>query len=145
MNNNLHQAMNEQLSNWAVLYVKLHHFHWYVKGPHFPTLHEKFEELYDLAAEKLDELAERILTIGGKPLSTMKDYLEHATLKEAENGGNEANMLQLAVQDLQALVAGLQTTAKLAEEAGDDATTDLFVGQIGELQKQTWQLSATLG
>ncbi len=141
----LHDEMNVQLSNWAVLYVKLHHFHWYVKGPHFPTLHAKFEELYDLAAEKLDELAERILTIGGRPLSTMKEYLDKATLQEASKGGSEDNMLQQAVQDLQALVAGLQSTAKLAEEAGDDATTDLFVGQIGELQKQLWQLSATLG
>ncbi len=142
---NLHDAMNVQLSNWAVLYVKLHHFHWYVKGPHFPTLHAKFEELYDLAAEKLDELAERILTIGGRPLSTMKEYLDKATLQEASKGGSEDNMLQQAVQDLQALVAGLQQAAKLAEEAGDDATTDLFVGQIGELQKQIWLLSATLG
>jgi len=142
---NLHDAMNVQLSNWAVLYVKLHHFHWYVKGPHFPTLHAKFEELYDMAAEKLDELAERILTIGGQPLSTMKEYLDKATLQEANKGGTEDNMLGQAVQDLQALVAGLQQTAKLAEEAGDDATTDLFVGQIGELQKQIWLLSAMLG
>lgn len=141
----LHDAMNVQLSNWAVLYVKLHHFHWYVKGPHFQTLHAKFEELYDLAAEKLDELAERILTIGGRPLSTMKEYLERAELQEADKSGSEANMLQQAVQDLRALVAGLQTTAKLADEAGDDATTDLFVGQIGELQKQIWLLSASLG
>lgn len=142
---NLHDAMNVQLSNWAVLYVKLHHFHWYVKGPHFPTLHAKFEELYDMAAEKVDELAERILTIGGRPLSTMKEYLERATLQEANKGGTEDHLLQQAVQDLQSLVAGLQQAAKLADEAGDDATTDLFVGQIGELQKQIWLLSATLG
>ena len=143
--NELHEAMNVQLSNWAVLYVKLHHFHWYVKGPHFPTLHAKFEELYDTAAEKLDVLAERILTIGGQPLSTMKEYLEVATLQEADKSVTEINMLTHTVQDLQSLVAGLQATAKLAEAAGDDATTDLFVGQTGELQKQIWLLSATIG
>lgn len=143
--NNLHETMNVQLSNWAVLYVKLHHFHWYVKGPHFPTLHAKFEELYDMAAEKLDELAERILTIGGQPLSTMKEYLEHATVQEADKSRSEANMLQQVVEDLNAIVTGLQTAATTAEEAGDDATTDLFVGQIGELQKQIWLLSATMG
>ena len=126
--NKLHDAMNVQLSNWAVLYVKLHHLHWYVKGPHFQTLHAKYEELYDLAAEKLDELAERILTIGGKPLSTMKEYLESATLQEVDKGGSEGEMLQQTVQDLQSIVTGLQATVKLADEAGDDATSDLFVG-----------------
>ncbi|MFC5531072.1 Dps family protein [Cohnella yongneupensis] len=142
--NNLQEAMNVQLANWAVLYVKLHHKHWYVKGPHFPTLHAKFEELYDLAAEKWDELAERILTIEGKPASTMKEYLELATIKEADKGGAESDILAGAIEDLKALVSGLEDTAMLATEVGDDATADLFIGQIGELQKQVWLLSATL-
>jgi len=80
----LADSLNVQLANWSVLYVKLHHFHWYVTGPHFSVLHAKFEELYDLAAESLDDLAERILTIGGKPASTMKEYLSLATIREAE-------------------------------------------------------------
>ena len=75
----------------------------------------------------------------------MKEYLELATLKEANNGGSESNMLQETVQDLKSLVEGLQTAANLAEQAGDDATNDLFVGQVGQLQKQLWLLSATLG
>ena len=144
--NKLHKAMNVQLSNWAVLYVKLHHSHWYVTGPHFPVLHAKFEELYDLSAEKLDELAERILTIEGKPASTMKEFLALATLKEADKGDSETDMLQGTVQDLRALAEGLEATAKQAEEeAGDRATADLLVGQVGELQKQIWLLTATLG
>lgn len=142
----LEQAMNVQLSNWVVLYVKLHHRHWYVTGPHFPVLHAKFEELYDLAALKLDELAERILTIEGKPASTMKEFLSLATLKEADKGGSETDMLEATVQDLKALAEGLDETAKLAEdEAGDRATADLLVGQVGEIQKQIWLLKATLG
>lgn len=141
----LHQAMNVQLSNWGVLYVKLHHRHWYVTGPHFPVLHAKFEELYDLAAAKLDELAERILTIEGKPASTMKEFLSLATLREADKGSSETDMLESTVEDLKALVAGLEETAKLAEdEHGDTATTDLIIGQVGELQKQIWLLKATL-
>ena len=143
--NKLEQAMNVELSNWAVLYVKLHHLHWYVTGPHFPVLHAKFEELYDLAADKLDELAERILTIGGTPASTMKEFLALATLEEADKGGSESDMLEATVRDLKALAAGLDRVAKLAEdEAGDRATADLLVGQVGELQKQIWLLTATL-
>jgi starvation-inducible DNA-binding protein len=142
----LHDSMNVQLSNWTVLYVKLHHFHWYVKGPHFPVLHVKFEELYEMAALKLDELAERLLAIEGKPASTMKEYLSLATIKEANKTQTENDMLATTVADLTALVEGLEETAKIAEEeAKDDATADVIIGQVEEIQKQIWMLKSTLG
>lgn len=142
----LHDSMNVQLSNWSVLYVKLHHFHWYVKGPHFPTLHVKFEELYELAALKLDELAERILSIEGKPASTMKEFLSLATIKEVNKTQSENDMLSATIADLEGLVKGLEETATIAEdEAKDDATADLLTGQVEELQKQIWMLKSTLG
>jgi starvation-inducible DNA-binding protein len=142
----LHDSMNVQLSNWTVLYVKLHHFHWYVKGPHFPVLHVKFEELYEMAALKLDELAERLLAIEGKPASTMKEYLSLATINEANKTQTENDMLATTVADLTALVEGLEETAKIAEEeAKDDATADVIIGQVEELQKQIWMLKSTLG
>lgn len=143
--NKLHDSVNVQLSNWAVLYIKLHHFHWYVKGPHFPVLHVKFEELYDLAALKLDELAERLLAIEGKPASTMKEYLSLATIKEANKTVTENDMLSATIADLKALAEGLTDTAKIAEEAEDDATADVIIGQVEDLQKQLWMLKATLG
>lgn len=65
-------VLNEQVANWTVLYTKIHNFHWFVKGPHFFSLHVKFEELYNEASEHIDELAERILAIGGSPVATMK-------------------------------------------------------------------------
>lgn len=141
----LQDSINEQLANWAVLYVKLHHFHWYVKGPHFPVLHVKFHELYELAALKLDELAERLLAIEGKPASTMKEYLSLATIKEANKAVTENDMLSATIADLKALAEGLTETAKIAEEAKDDATADVIIGQVEDLQKQLWMLKATLG
>ncbi len=142
----LNDSLNVQLANWSVLYFKLHHFHWYVKGPHFPVLHVKFEELYDLAALKLDELAERILAIEGKPVSTMKEFLSVATIKEADKAKTENDMLSATIADLQALVQGLEETATLAEEeANDAATADILTGQVEELQKQIWMLKSTLG
>jgi starvation-inducible DNA-binding protein len=137
--------MNVQLSNWTVLYVKLHHFHWYVKGPHFPVLHVKFEELYEMAALKLDELAERLLAIEGKPASTMKEFLSLSTIQEANKAQTENDMLSTTIADLTALVEGLEETAKIAEEAKDDATADVIIGQVEQLQKQIWMLKSTLG
>ena len=72
---NVVEVLNKQVANWNVLYVKLHNYHWYVTGPHFFTLHEKFEEFYNEAGTYIDELAERILALEGKPLATMKEYL----------------------------------------------------------------------
>jgi starvation-inducible DNA-binding protein len=141
----LHDSMNVQLSNWTILYVKLHHFHWYVKGPHFPVLHVKFEELYEMAALKLDELAERLLAIEGKPASTMKEFLSLATIQEANKTQTENNILSTTIADLTALVEGLGETAKIAEEAKDDATADIIIGQVEQLQKQIWMLKSTLG
>jgi starvation-inducible DNA-binding protein len=141
----LHDSMNVQLSNWTILYVKLHHFHWYVKGPHFPVLHVKFEELYELAALKLDELAERLLAIEGKPASTMKEFLSLATIQEANKTQTENDILSTTIADLTALVEGLEETAKIAEEAKDDATADVIIGQVEQLQKQIWMLKSTLG
>jgi len=141
----LNDELNIQVSNWSVLYIKLHHFHWYVKGPHFPVLHAKFEELYELAALKLDELAERILAIEGKPVSTMKEFLSLATIKEADKSRTENDMLSATIADLQELIQGLEKAAELAEEANDPATSDLVVGQVEELQKQVWMLKSTLG
>ena len=65
--------LNKQVATLGVLYIRLHQFHWYVKGPHFYTLHEKFEELYDETTANLDEVAERLLAIGGEPYSTLSE------------------------------------------------------------------------
>ncbi len=142
--NSLTDKLNVQLSNWSVLYFKLHHYHWYVKGPHFPVLHAKFEELYDMAALKLDELAERILSIEGKPVSTMKEFLAQATITEADKAKTENDMLSATIEDLKELIEGLKAAASSAEEAEDTATSDMLIGQVEELQKQVWMLKATL-
>ncbi|MCC3377169.1 Dps family protein [Cohnella sp. REN36] len=141
----LHDRLNSNLADWNLTYVKLHHYHWYVKGPHFLALHVKFEELYDFAALSLDEVAERLLAIGGKPASTMKEYLKLTTLSEAGNETNDIDMVKAIVDDFIKLVNELSQTRELAEESGDAPTADLLVKQIEELQKQTWMLSATAG
>jgi len=142
----LQQALNEQLANWAVAYVKLHQFHWFVKGPHFATLHAKFEELYDMAASKLDELAERMLAIGLQPASSMKAYLGLATIRESELAPDgDQEMLASVAADFGTVVDGLKRAVKLAESRDDEATVDMLIAQIEELQKQMWMLNAMQG
>ncbi|WP_094095509.1 Dps family protein [Paenibacillus physcomitrellae] len=144
-NQAVEQELNRQVANWTLLYTKLHNFHWYVKGNHFFTLHAKFEELYGAAAGYLDEIAERLLAIGGKPVATMKEVLETATLKEAAGSETADQMVAAVISDFETLTAELKQGMEKAEEAGDQATSDLLLGIRQELDKQIWMLNAYLG
>ncbi|MED4584750.1 DNA starvation/stationary phase protection protein [Brevibacillus choshinensis] len=138
-------VLNKQVANWSVMYIKLHHFHWYVQGPHFFTLHVKFEELYNEAAKYVDELAERLLAVGGKPVSTMKACIEQASIKEAAGGESADQMVQAIVSDFTTLVSELKEGITAAEAADDEATGDMFLGMTESLQKHVWMLKAFMG
>ena len=79
------EKLNLYLANLNVLYRKVQNYHWNIVGAGFFAVHEKLEEYYDAINEQIDDVAERILSIGGRPLGTLKDYLEITTIKEAEN------------------------------------------------------------
>lgn len=142
---NLHAALNVQIANWSVLYTKLHRYHWFVKGPLFFTLHEKFEELYNESATVVDEVAERLLAIGGTPVATMKDYLNFATIEETKGESNANDMVSSLVSDYKHLKAELKELADLAAQNENDAINDLAVGLLVKLDTHIWMLSAYLG
>ena len=79
------EKLNLYLANLNVLYRKVQNYHWNIVGAGFFSVHEKLEEYYDAINEQIDDVAERILSIGGRPLGTLKDYLAVTTIKEAEN------------------------------------------------------------
>ncbi|MNH91615.1 General stress protein 20U [compost metagenome] len=141
----LEQKINLQIANWTVLYTKLHQFHWYVKGPNFFTLHEKFEELYTEAAGYMDELAERLLAIGGKPVATLKETLAIATIQETEGMLPAEQMVDAVIEDFRLVVTQLKEGIHTAEEAGDEASADLLLGIQTALDKHIWMLSAYMG
>jgi len=138
--------LNKQVANWSVMYMKLHHFHWYVKGPNFFALHAKFEELYDEATLIMDELAERVLTIGGSPVSTLKEHLSLSSIKEATGREKDANaMVQAIIDDYTVLAEECRSGAELAEKAGDEPTADMLIGRTESVEKTIWMLKAVLG
>ncbi|PLR84441.1 DNA starvation/stationary phase protection protein [Bacillus canaveralius] len=144
MSQELIQSLNKQVANWTVLYVKLHNFHWFIKGPHFFTLHEKFEELYNEAAVYIDELAERILALEGRPVATMREYLELSSVKEATGSENEEDMVRTISDDFSTVAAELQEAINLAEAAEDEGTADILIGIKKSLRKHTWMFNAYL-
>ncbi|MCR8644825.1 DNA starvation/stationary phase protection protein [Paenibacillus sp. N1-5-1-14] len=145
MNPSIANILNKQIANWGVMYIKLHHYHWYVKGTHFFTLHEKFEELYDEASGHLDELAERLLASGGQPLSRLKDFLQVATIQEAGDETTADGMVRAVISDFNMLIEELKEGNAIAEEAGDDLSADLLLSIRTELDKHVWMLNAYLG
>ena len=98
-------ALNPLLADYAVFYQKLRNYHWNVKGPLFFNLHEKFEELYLDAAEKVDGIAERILALGAKPHSTMAEFLGAASLEEDAGNPDANGMVKNLIADMEALRA----------------------------------------
>ncbi|WLR49819.1 Dps family protein [Bacillus tianshenii] len=145
MSNELHNVLNKQIANWNVLYTKLHNYHWYVKGEQFFTLHTKFEEFYNEAGIHIDELAERLLSIGGKPVATMKGYLELSSVEEATGEETSEQMVQAIANDFTTLIEELKKGMSVAEEADDETTGDMLLAIHSSLEKHVWMLQAFLG
>ena len=141
----IHDILNRQIANFSVLYVKLHHYHWYVKGASFYTLHARFEELYNEVAGYVDELAERLLALDGQPVSRMADFLKLATVQEA-SGTEDADAMVLAIaDDFRKIAAELEEGIRAANQEGDDSTADLLTGIRTSLDKHAWMLRAFAG
>jgi starvation-inducible DNA-binding protein len=145
MSNQLVQAVNKQVANWTVLYVKLHNYHWYIKGRHFFTLHEKFEELYNEANEHIDVLAERVLALEGSPVATMRECLEMASVEEASGSEKEEDMVRSICNDFIKMEEELQGAIDIAEEANDEGTADMLLSVKQGLKKHIWMFKAFLG
>ncbi len=141
----LYEKMNRYLANQQVMYIKLHNLHWYVEGSSFFTLHAKFEELYNHTAEVVDDVAERILTLGNKPVASLKEALAIATLKELPSQPilGKASVETL-LADVDFFIKESKELVKEAEKADDVATADLFTGYLAEYQKLQWMLKTYL-
>lgn len=137
-------ALNEALSAYQVHYQNLRGFHWNVKGHVFFELHEKFEELYEEAKNNIDEIAERILTLGFTPLHTMSDYLERSNIQERKNVFNDVDTVKNTVSDLRSLLQKEREAWQLADDISDVGTTHLLEDYIGSQEKNIWMLNSWL-
>ena len=140
----LEKTLNQFIADFSLTYFKLHRFHWFVEGAGFFSLHEKYEELYDETTALLDEYAERLLAIGGKPISTMKEFLAATTLSEEGSETKPDDIHKTIIADYQKMVDNLKKGISVAEEADDNTTADLFIETIGTFQKHIWMFKQTI-
>lgn len=140
---NLKDHVNKLVATQGVLFTKLHQHHWYVKGSNFFVLHEKFEELYDEVNEQFDEFAERLLTIGGKPYSTLSEFIEHSSIEEApyKEEVEAKEMVKSVQKDFGIMVDLLNQGIEISGEADDSITEDMCIGYKTSLEKHMWMLN----
>lgn len=139
--------LNILLANYQVHYQKVRGCHWNVKGSDFFTLHVKFEELYNNAQLTIDELAERILTLGKSPFSTYADYVETAEIKEIKTDGLSAEkMVEAILDDFKQLIElEREVIENASKTANDEGTADMVIGFMKFKEKTSWMLRAWLG
>ncbi|WP_438961606.1 Dps family protein [Nonlabens sp.] len=134
--------LNDLLSNYQVFYMNLRGFHWNIKGKKFFELHLKFEELYNDALIKVDEIAERVLTLSATPLHSFEKYLETTAIKPAENITDGELAINSILEALKTLLTKERAILTIASEANDEGTVALMSDYIVEQEKLVWMLSA---
>jgi len=142
---NLLKNLNTFLCDLNVFYRKLQNYHWNVKGKDFFTIHAKLEEYYDEINEQIDEVAEHILSIGGQPLGTLKDYLENTGIKEAENIKIESGeILEEISKDYSFLLQEVIEIKQDAETNNEHKTSALADNIIEGYTKNLWMLRQSM-
>ncbi len=134
--------LNTLLADYHIYYQKLRNFHWNILGQNFFDLHDKFEELYEDARTKIDEIAERILTLRYHPMSNLSAYLEASSIEESDTSLKDTEMVQETLKAHEVLLRQMTKVVEQADAVGDEGTIDLIGAYIRELEKMSWMLDA---
>ena len=144
---NTQKILNQTLADLSQFAAIIHQVHWYVRGENFYGVHELMDKFLDEANEAVDEVAERLITIGGAPYSSLKEFAENSKLETAK--GDYSVSIE---SHIKTLISGYKYLAKLYREGievsdkeGDAVTADLFTGLLSSTEKTLWMLNATLG
>ena len=140
--NNIVVSLQQLLADFQIHYANLRGFHWNIKGHGFFVLHSKFEELYNGAAEKVDEIAERILMLGGIPSNKYSDYLKMSHIKEIDRVSNGDEALGHILETYGHLIEEERKLLSLASANSDEVTVALMSDYLKEQEKMVWMLTA---
>ena len=137
--------LNSTLADEYLLLTKTKNYHWNVVDPRFNDLHKFFDEQYGQISEIVDEVAERVRSIGGKTIATMTEFLQITRLKENPSEYPSANtMLENLLNDHETIIRQLRKDLETCEQLGDAGTTDFLTGIMEEHEKMAWMLRSFL-
>lgn len=136
--------LNILLADYNIYYQKLRSNHWNVIGKNFFDLHKKFEDLYNDAKIKIDEIAERILTLHYSPMSKISEYLKASSISEDKSIKSDQDMVEETLKDHKILLEQMTLVVKKADKISDEGTIDLIGAYIRTLEKSSWMLNTWL-
>ncbi|WP_276870887.1 Dps family protein [Lactococcus taiwanensis] len=141
------EVLNQTVADLSKASALVHQIHWYMRGAGFLYLHPKMDELKDQLDEHLDEFAERLITIGGSPFSTLAEFDENSKIKMTPATWDKsiANRLSELVIAYKYLTEQFTQALEISEKEGDAVTVDLYTTALGDIEKTIWMLEAELG
>jgi len=137
-------SLSKLLADSYVLYLKTHHFHWNVTGPHFTSLHKLFEEQYTELASAVDEIAERIRALGEFAPGSFNQFAKLTSIEEETSVPSAEKMVAQLVLGSEEVVRTARHMMKMTEAAGDAPTVDLLTRRMHEHEKNAWMLRSFL-
>lgn len=143
--NELAEKLNLLLANYSIFYQNTRGYHWNIKGQKFFELHLKFEELYNDLLLKIDEIAERILTLGHTPEHNYSVYAQRASIQESAKVSDGLTAVTDILTAFKAIIPMQRELLALSGEAGDEGTNALMSDYIRAQEKLVWMYSAYLG
>jgi starvation-inducible DNA-binding protein len=140
----LASKLNDLLANYSVFYQNVRGYHWNIKGEKFFELHLKFEELYNSLVLKIDEVAERILTLEHTPCHRYSDYFKAAAIKETKETSDGKKAVEEILEAFKLLIIKQRELLDISDKAGDEGTNALMSDYIREQEKLVWMYSSFL-
>ncbi len=137
-------SLSVLLADSYTLYLKTHNYHWNVTGPMFTTLHTLFETEYTDLALAIDDIAERLRSLGARAPGSFTEFARLAAVKESMGSPSAIEMIEDLVADQATVVAGAKRVVEAAEKAHDQATADLGTRRIDVHEKNAWMLRSHL-
>ena len=139
------EKLNVLLANYSIFYQNTRGAHWNIKGNDFFTLHLKFEELYDGLILKIDEIAERILTLGYHPHHNFSDYQKLSTIQESKEVSNGNKCILNILESFKTIIDIQRDLLEITDKARDEGTNAQMITYISEQEKLVWMYNAYLG
>lgn len=137
--------LNDLLANYQIFYMNVRGYHWNIKGSNFFELHAKFEEQYDDLLLKIDEVAERILTLGHRPAHAYSTYIERSDVEERKDVSDGKTAVEHIVESFAKLIRKQREILNTAGDAQDEGTVSLMSDYISQQEKTVWMYRSYLG
>lgn len=136
------EKLNELLANYSVFYQNVRGYHWNIKGENFFELHQKFEELYDNLFSKIDEIAERILTLGSVPNHAFSAYYKLSEIEDSDYVSDGVTAIKQILDSLKVVIKLQREILDISDDADDEGTNAIMSDYIREQEKLYWMYSA---